>query len=271
MQNLAKRGWGASLTIRESADLMIEWCVKAREKNVLRKMNPRIYYAYVVEDTPPLAHMLPISTAFKYSQKDMPHTDYARDVLLRCLSVALKAHFFIFQDANVAHEPYFFGFPSLEDSTKNVFGLIYKIEKEDKAIIVCEKDLEPIFKSKRILYRFPAVVNDDSFRWYGLKNWAIVKQHALIADKERPWKDSVSHQSAKDAGTKEELAKYATILEVPYDIKDEIKPLGIEWSNKVKVWYLPKGFDVDSVNEYVSYVKKRYEAEQKASSAGKQF
>lgn len=257
MQNLAKRQWGHQLSVKEAADTMIEWCIRARDKNALRKKPPQIYYAFVLDDTPALQYMHNISSAFRYSQKDVPYIDQARDVLLRCLSVALKAHFFLFADDAVSHEPYFFAIPSLSDPTSTIFGLIYKIEKEDKAIVVCEKNLIELFDKSKVVFEFPVVVIEDSFKWYSLKNWARIKQQANLEEfLEKPWMSKKLAQAAQDAATIEELQKYATPLEVPYDIKDAIKPLGIEWSKKVKTWYLPKGFDVDSVVEYIEHVKK---------------
>lgn len=257
MQNLAKRQWGASLTIKESADMMIDWCIRAREKNVLRKKPPQIYYAYITEDSPPLQYLNNISQIFKYSQKDIPYIDQSRDSLLRCLSVALKAHFFLFPDDKVSHEPYFFVLPSLSEPTQTSFGLVYKIERESKSIIVCDKPLGEMFDKSKVIFEFPVVVIEDSFKWYHLKNWAKIKYAAQIDNKtEKPWLNKKILQDAKDATTKEELEKYATPLEIPYEIKDDIKPLGIDWSKKVRTWYLPKGFDVESVNEYIEYRKK---------------
>ena len=249
MQNLAKKQWGSSLSIKEAADMMIEWCVKAREKNILRKKPAQIYYAYILEDMPPLQYFHNISPVFRYSQKDVPYIDQARDSLLRCLSVALKTHFFFFQEERVAHEPYFFAIPSLRDNAQTIFGLIYKIEKGHKTIVVCDKRLNDLFEDKQADIETAQVVIEDSFKWYHMKNWSKVK----ITSQEEFNKIV---QSAKDAKTKEELASYATILDVPYEIKDMIKPLGTEWSNKLKTWYLPKGLDLDSLNEYLNYAKK---------------
>lgn len=259
MQNLAKRQWGPQLSIKQAADIIIEWCIRAREKNVLRKKPPTLFHAYIIEDTPPLHYMQNIGPVFKYSQKDFPYIDQTRDALLRCLSVALKAHFFLFPNDAVAHEPYFFTLPDLNEPNKTVYGLIYKIEKEDKSIVVCEKDLTNLFDNSKALYNFPTVVIEDSFKWYSLKNWNKIKQEANIADVlEKPWANKKQAQLAQDAKTKEELTKYATLLDVPYEIKDYIKPLGIEWSKHIKTWYLPKGFDVESVQEFIEHIKKEY-------------
>lgn len=256
MQNLAKKQWGPSLTLKESSDIMIDWCIRAREKNVLRKKPPQIFYAYVLEDTPALNYLQNISVAFRYSQKDVPYMDFARDILLRELSVALKAHFFLFPEDSIAHEPYFFTIPSLSEPNMTSFGLVYKVEKENKVILVSELDLSKVFDKSKAIFEFPAVVIEDSFKWFHMKNWSKMKTPNDI----KPWNNKKILTDAKDAQTKEDLLKYATPLEVPYEIKDSIKPLGIEWNNKLKTWYLPKGFDVDSVIEYIHYVKKEFDS-----------
>jgi Domain of unknown function (DUF5710) len=257
MQNLAKRHWGQQLNVKEAADIIIDWCVRARDKNVLRKKPPTLFYAYIVEDTPPLQYLNNISPIFKYSQKDIPYVDQTRDTLLRCLSVALKAHFFLFQNEKVAHEPYFYSIPSLTEPNKTIHGLVYKIDKEDKSIIVCEKDLSLLFENNKIVYEFHTVVIEDSFKWFSLKNWYKIKQESNIAESlEKPWINKKNMQLAQDAKSIEELKVVATPIDVPYEIKDFIKPLGIEWSKHNKTWYLPKGFDVDSVVEYIEHIRK---------------
>lgn len=272
MQNLAKKQWRPSLTFKESSDIMIDWCIRARDKNILRKKPPQIFYSYILEDTPPLNYMQNISVAFRYSQKDVPYMDYARDILLRQLSVALKAHFFLFANDVIAHEPYFFSIPSLSEANVTSFGLVYKLEKSNKVIVVSDLDLAKLYVKSKVLFQFPTVVIEDSFKWYHTKNWAKIKAQANLDDKsEKPWDNKKMEQAAKEAATKEDLLKYASILEVPYEIKDEIKPLGIEWNNKVKTWYLPKGFDMDSVNEFINYVKKEYDKNPKVEAAKTEY
>lgn len=271
MQNIVKKQWGSSLTLKESANIMIDWCIRARDKNVLRKKPAQIYYAYILEDTPPLNYMHNISVAFRYSQKDVPYMDFARDILLRELSVALKAHFFLFPEDSIAHEPYFFIIPSLSEPNTTSFGLLYKVEKENKVILVSNVELSKLFIKTKVLFEFPTVVIEDSLKWYHMKNWAKIKINANIDNKsEKPWLNKKIQQDAKEATTKEELLKYADVLDVPYEIKDEIKPLGIEWNNKVKTWYLPKGFDIDSVLEYINYIKKEFDSNLKNNTIKKE-
>lgn len=270
MQNLSKRQWGNQLTVKSVAEIMIDWCIKAHAKNVLRKKPPQIFSCYVVKDTPPLQFMNTIGSVFKYSQKDMPYIDQARDSLLRCLSVALKAHFFLFPQDEVCHEPYFFTLPNLQNPSQTTFGLVYKLTKDDKSIIVCEKDLAEMFQSTNaslpnnsrdinVVYEFPVVITSDRFSWFGLKAWKVIKDSASMDDRTpAPWLDKNYLNKAKMSANKEELAKHATILEIPYAIKDAIKPLGVEWCKGAQTWFLPKGFDVDAVNTYIEYVKHEF-------------
>lgn len=273
MQNLSKRQWGNQLSVKDAAEILIDWCIKAHNKNVLRKKPPQIFSCYVVKDTPPLQFMNNISNVFKYSQKDVPYIDQARDSLLRCLSVALKAHFFLFPKDEVCHEPYFFTLPNLQNPSQTIFGIVYKLTKDDKSIIVCEKNISHMFNTiipglpsnssegtdVSIVFDFPVVVNSDRFTWFGLKNWKIIKDNAGINDKTLPpWLDKAYLNKAKMSANKEELSRYATILEIPYSIKDAIKPLGVEWCKGAQTWFLPRGFDVVSVNHYIDYVKSEY-------------
>lgn len=272
MQNLSKRQWGNQLSVKSAAEILIDWCIKAYNKNVLRKKPPQIYSCYVVKDTPPLQFMNNVSNVFKYSQKDVPYIDQARDSLLRCLSVALKAHFFLFPQDEVCHEPYFFALPNLQNPSLTTFGIIYKLTKDDKSIIVCERDIAQMFNhiipglpsnphenDLNIVFEFPVVVTSDRFSWYNLKSWKAIKDNAGMDDRTpAPWLDKGYLTKAKMSANKEELSRYATILEVPYAIKDAIKPLGIEWCKGAQTWFLPRGFDVDAVNVYIEYVKSEY-------------
>lgn len=272
MQNLSKRQWGGQLTVKGAADILIDWCKKAQAKNVLRKKDPQIFYCYIVKDTPPLHFLNNVGNVFKYTQKDLPYMDSARDSLLRCLSVALKAHFFIYPTDEVEHEPYFFTVPNLNNPSQTSFGIIYKISKDDKSIIVCENNLALMYNlaipglppltgkndtnDLNIVYEFPVVMNSNYFKWFSLKHWYGIKDYAGMRDSNSPpWLDKNYLAVAKSARTKAELSEYATIVDVPYHLKDAIKPLGIEWCKGAQTWFLPRGFDVESVVEYINYIK----------------
>lgn len=251
MQNTAKRQWGHKLSVKEAADISIDWCIKAREKNALIKKPPQIYYSYIVDGNINLNFFQNVSLAFRYSQKDLPIMDYIRDNLLRCLSVAIKAHYFLYANDSVLHEPYFFTIPSLDNIHEHSVGIIYKLEKENKAILVCDKKIDLLFVKNSFHHEFHSVVIEDSFRWFSIKNWSKIKNNSLDLPN---FKKNIA--IARDAKTIEELLVFGDVLEVPYEFKDTLKPLGIEWNKHIQKWFLPKGFDLDSVNEFLNHLKK---------------
>lgn len=257
MQNLAKKTWGARLSVKSAVDVAVDWIIKARQKNILSDSNPELYYSYVLEDSPTLSYFQNVGQMFKYSQKDTPDVDVARVQLLKLLSVALKTHFFLFEDDYVSHEPYFFAFPDLSSPQKVVLGMYYKIEKDDKVIVVCNKDLRSLFEDQKILYYFPVVLIRDSFKWYHLKMWGRIKDKNLQDKGSKPWqllnKDKPDFLFAK---TLEELSEKAVVLDVPIELKDKMKPTGVLWAPNLKKWCLPHGYDVDAVVEYLNYLKK---------------
>lgn len=257
MQNLSKKMWAPNIPLKSGIDVAIEWCIRAREKNIIRKLGSKVYYSYVLDDTPPLIYLQNISQIFKYSQKDIPYVDLARDKILRLLSVCFKAHYFLFDKANIAHEPYFFVIPNLEIPSQTNFGVVYKLENTSKCILCLEQDISCLFENYQPKHSFNVVVSDDSFKWYSVKLWSKYKNDNIHNElSEKPWLLKKLHSKALEATTAEELSNYATILDVPYEIKDYIKPLGIEWSKNLKTWFLPKGFDLDSVEEYILFLKK---------------
>ena len=37
MSNITKKQWGHNLTLKQAIDITIEWCIRARDKNILTK------------------------------------------------------------------------------------------------------------------------------------------------------------------------------------------------------------------------------------------
>ncbi len=257
MQNLAKREWMPQITLKEANEVAINWVIRARQKNILKDADPQLFYTYVLEQTPPLNFFQNIGQLFKYSQKDTPYIDHARINVLKLLAASIKAHFFLFNEEKVSYEPYFFSFPSLENIEYPIIGMIYKIQDNDKCIVSCSSDISLLFQKNKILFEFPVIVGHDSYKWYHIKNWAKLRELTHIDDKmNKPWLIKKERLDALNCNTIEELTKYGTPLDVPKELKDLMKPTGIVWHNNTKKWFLPKGYDVDVVNEYLNCIKK---------------
>lgn len=259
--NNLKKEWVPNLKIKDAIDVCIAWSIRARQKNVISQKPAELFHAYVLSDTPNISYFQGVSAVFKYSQKDTPYTDSTRDILLRLLSVCLKAHFFLYHNYTVAYEPHFFVIPNLSDPTQTEVGLVYKVAHENKCIVICSKELKNLYnhdsKEAKILYHFPAIVGEDNMKWFHYKKWYRLRDLANFDDKiEKPWLTKKETEEAKTVKTLEELAKYGTALDVPLEIKDYIKPTGIIWHQILQTWYLPLGYDVENVREYIAYIKK---------------
>lgn len=250
MKSTGKRLWGQNIDIHTAADIAIEWCVRSREKNILHSDHPRIYQSYLVKGVPPIDYMTGIGQLFKFSVKDTPYTDRTRNDALKCLAVAIKAHYFLLPESRVTHEPYFFIFPDAHTPSITRCGIVYPLLSNDKSIIVY--DFNPVDapnEKNAIIHQFPVALTKNSYKWFSIKDW----QKFRLNDRDRAFFE----KEARQAKTMQELAKSATVLNIDYDIKDVLKPLGIEWSKQVKTWYLPKGFDLDSVAEYSQYAQSK--------------
>lgn len=255
IMSVVKRNWRQGLNIKDVADIAIDWCIKAREKNIIANRPPQIIYSYVVKSSPGLGFLTPISSAFKYSTKDTPENDRLREDLLRLLSIAIKTHFYLYEMESISHEPYYFVFPCLEDAKRLEVGLVYTLEKSNVNIMVSTKDLEKLY-SKEVfnnnLLTFHSVLDDDSFHWYSLKNWN--KQKTL--NNKSPWFNRDEVKALKKIKDIQELERLAYIVSVPYEEKELLKSLNIEWSSQLKVWFLPIGYDVDGFNLYRDMLNK---------------
>lgn len=260
-QNNIKKEWIPNLKVKDAIDVCIAWSIRARQKNVISQKPAELFHAYVLNDTPNISYFQGVSSVFKYSQKDTPYTDSTRDMLLRLLSVCLKAHFFLYNNYTVSYEPHFFVIPNLSDPNQTEYGLVYKVSHENKCIVICSKELKNLYnhdgKEAKILFHFPAIVGEDNLKWFHYKKWYRLRELANFDDRiEKPWLTKKENEEAKNAKTTEDLSKFGTILDVPLEIKDYIKPTGIIWHTGLQTWYLPLGFDAENVREYISYIKK---------------
>ena len=281
MQNLARRQWGANLTLKEGIEQAIDWLNRARQKNIISKKKSTIYHAYLIKQIPNTENYRPISGYFRYSAKDTPQTDRARDELLRLMSVSMKAHFFLADKEKILHEPYVSAIPNL-NGPYDLFLLIYPLSN-DQAIISSEIDFKKLEINNEIITDFSVALTGDSFKWFWLKDWYSLKNNAdnlkLKEQKEQEIiekpvspenkkpninikQETNKEKTAKNKkffnpNTLQELQEIGTVVDVPWEFKDKLKPLGIEWAPQLKTWYLPHGYDLDSVLEFLEELKKK--------------
>lgn len=256
MSSLAKREWNPRISLDESLGCSLNWLIRARQKNVLSNLPPTLYTAYVVDDAPHLGFMRDLSSVFRYSSKDDPEMDRVRDQALRLLAVAQKAHFFLGKDALVRHEPYIFSLPDISQPSSCHYGLVYKLEsRPSQTVMVSTVDLGLVSTLKPTAFRFPVVLTKNSYGWFDKKHWQTLAAEADVFERiMKPW---VAKQELNiiEKWTDEREFPFGTFLDIPFELKDYMKPTGARWADALRKWYLPRGFDVQPVQEYLRWME----------------
>lgn len=255
-----KKEWTPNISLDESLKITLNWLIKVRQKNALSIRPPTLYSAYLIDDFSEFNFLHDVNSLFRFSSKDTPEHHNARDIILRLLSVCLKAHHFLAPQENVRHEPYFFTSPDPSNLGRPHYGIIYRLDgRPNQAIIVATYDilLSSSFKSNPI--KFPVVLTQNSYKWLDKKHWSELSIQAnILTSILKPWQNQQDIDLA-DQCTQESDFCYGTLLHVPYEIRKYIKPTGIRWSDGLKRWYLPKGWDVDPVQEYIQWVTQEHQ------------
>lgn len=261
MSGSSKRLWTPRLTFEGAHKEALQFLMRCREKNVLVDRPAALYHAYRLDAAWPTEGMVELSRYLAFSNRDTPDVDRARDAVVRLLCVALKAHFFLDAEAIVRHEPYVFFTPDLFRPGEFRHGLVYTLEHEHRpfSLVVSEWDLtlaaslQPKVKPGD---RFPVVLRQDSYKWLETKRWRELKE--LAADQpwleNRTWGKQRSLMDQVNAWTEVGTFPFGTLLTYDRAIKDEVAATGAEWARGVKHWFLPKGWDVEAVKEYLNRV-----------------
>ena len=241
------------MRIEDALGCAVSWLARARQKNALASSPPVLFQAYVCDDMPSVGHMTEISALFKFSAKDDPEKDRCRDAALRLLAVCMKAHFFLFPQEKAKHEPYLFAAPDLSNPGAPHYGLCYRIESRPAKTIVCATfDLAQASSLRPDAFRFPVVLTKNSYKWFDKKHWQALESERLDSEKL-----AAASSKAKTAESCQDPADFpfGHILDVPFELKDYIKPTGAKWADGIRKWYLPAGYDSAPVQEYLRHIE----------------
>lgn len=256
---VARKTWGPNIPFEDCIKISIDAVEKARSKNILSAFEPTLYQAYILDNnTDSIIGMNEISSFFKYSSKEPLDYNIARDKILRLLSIGLKAYFFIGKKECLKHEPYIFTYPDI-GAKEMKYGLILRLTN-GKSIVVAENDMK-LFSSKTIFNgKFPAILQDNSYKWYSTKYWSKLQEEAdILAQILQPWKIKQQKEMIDSHKDKENFP-YGTIIDIPYSLNALMKETGIVWARGINSWYLPKGWDLESINVYLNTLKKNQNA-----------
>jgi len=266
MSGRGKRLWAPRLDFNAAFQETQNFLQRAESHNLVRPQPATLYHAYLVEGTFPTEGMDELSTYLRFGQKDSPQIDRGRLALVRLLAVALKAHFFLAEEAIVLNEPYVFVLPDLAAGGQLRYGLVYPIEVNGRtqSILVADEDLAMVASRRLKLpsaQRFPAVLPDASHRWLNLSQWRSLRDQAIkqFGSTKSFARKTFGNQAREHA----DLATFTfgTVLDYDRELNPDVMAVGGMWAAGIRKWYLPLGFDVDAARDYLNLQHQRTPAE----------
>ncbi len=260
MSGRGKRLWAPRLSFDEAYREALEFLKNCSKHNLIGSSNaPTLFHAYWMDTPFPTDGLIDASSVLKFGFDRNPTADQAKQAMARLLSVATKAHFFLAPKAIVVHEPYLFVMPDLGNPGQRRYGLIYPLENDNRlsTLVVAEWDLAMAASRQAKLtaaQKFPVVLQGDNFKWLALKHWRSLKETAG----DQPWFDAGQARNRLLAKVRAhtDLATfdYGHPLNYSKELNDEVRAVGAMWAKGIRQWFLPKGWDIQAVIEYLDKV-----------------
>lgn len=268
MSGSAKRLWSPNLSFEDVRKLILSFLIRCREKNILTNKPVALYKVYKFDQQWPVQGMTEISKYLRFSKNDNPDIDRTRDVLVRLLSVVLKSHFFIDENAVVRNEPYVFMIPDLSKPGLLQYGLVYQIEQNNKiySLMVAEWDLSLSNSNFVKTFSFneqSVILSTNSFKWLEVKRWRECK-NKILSESPYLFKDSNDKKTFFEKINKVKDKKdfsFGSLISYDPSLKEFVSYAGCEWAYGVRSWFIPNGLDEKGIKEYLDYIEKLNEDE----------
>ena len=260
MSGRGKRLWAPRLGFNEAYREVLDFLKNCQKHNLVPPSGgtPTLYQVYQVDTGWPTEGLSDASGVLRFGYDRNPLADQAKQAMARLLSVVTKAHFFLAPDAIVTHEPYLFLMPDLGNPGQRRYGLIYPLENAGRtsSLIVAEWDLSLAASRNPNLpysHKFPVVLPANPMQWLPLKHWRALKETAGASrwfettnpsGRSRLFREIRQHQEA-------ESFPYGHLLDYPKDLNDDLRAVGAVWAGGVRKWFLPTGWDVKVVTDYL--------------------
>lgn len=263
MSGRGKRFWPAQISFEQAYELTLEFLQNCKKHQIsVENQEPKLFHAYHLDSSYPINGMVDTSQILKFGYSSDPEKDQLKRDFAGLISVAIKAHFFLIQGANVVHEPFIFSIPDLNNGGKMRYGLIYPIEHLGKrsTIIVSEWDLTKDSSQLAKLtnkQKFPVVLTKNSFDWLTLSKWRLLKKEA----ENYPWfgqgKEYFDFLNKIKTHLDIKTFEYGHILEYPIELNQEIKDVGGIFAPGIRRWVIPKGINPLPVIQYLDFLKNK--------------
>lgn len=176
----------------------------------------------------------------------------SRNDLMRCMAVAIKCHFFLFYKDVLAEPPSVIQIPDLSNLSEPRFAIIYPFLASRHALIVSRADLSTLSATTLSLVKFPVIIPKNNKYWLNISYWkSLSKEAEKLQMMLKGNKDQI--QNWKDRNT----FPFGNPLDIEQNVLPDMRQTGIRWAEGIKSWYLPKGYDLPPVIEYLDYLNHR--------------
>ena len=260
MSGRGKRLWAPRLSFTEAYREVLDFLKNCQKHNLVSSSGgvPTLFQVYQMDTSWPTEGLIDATTVLRFGYDRNPIGDQAKQAMARLLAVVTKAHFFLAPDAIVTHEPYLFLMPDLGNPGQRRYGLIYPLESAGRttSLVVAEWDLGTAASRNPNLpftHKFPVVLPAEPMQWVPLKHWRALKETVGASR----WFDTNNPNARsrlfRELRQHEDVSTfpYGHVLDYPKDLNDDLKAVGAIWASGVRKWFLPSGWDVKAVTDYL--------------------
>lgn len=277
MSGRGKRLWPPGLGVDEAYREVLQLLQRCGTHGLsVAPTVPLLFKCYVVDGVWPVETGREISRHLRFGYGNNPTADRAKPSVARLLSVALRAHWFMAPQAKVPYEPSATAVPDLAQPGAQRHVLTYPLDVpsvtggpvHQRTLVVAEWDLAlSAHREPRIARgnQFPVVLRPDPFTWINRKQWVRMKEQAGTLPWFEPQTSPARQRLLRDVNACARVNEfiYGTILDYPYQMREDIAATGAMWAQGLRKWFMPHGFDIDAVKAYLDRIRDLSPADRK--------
>lgn len=244
---LNKKIWSSNLSIENAKLIMEDYLIRCKNKGIKIKEEVNLYQAFITNGYwMNNENYIDISKFFKFSKKDTPDINIARETLLKLISACLNTHLTLKPNATIKYEPSVFTIPNLNNFGMFNYGVIYTIEDTNGktfSIIISEWDISKCFENINILpwNKFEVIQDQNLFDFDKIKK--LRDMDILKCFRINDWKSFKEYRKEIDSIENKNEFNFGKVLKFDTELKDWYAKTGCIWANGIRSWFIPKGRD----------------------------
>ena len=263
MSGRGKRLWAPNLSFSQSYALTLAFIESCQKHNLLASYNdkPELIHLYHISHPWPTEGLIEATSVLRFGYSNNPILDQHKQGMARLLSAALKMHYIHAEDSSVVHEPYLFSIPDLGIPGRFRYGLIYPIETKGKQSTIIASQWDLSGSSSQLIrlnpsQKYSTVLSTQNYKWLYKKRGYLIreemKQHPFF--EAGPLRNALLNEIRTHLNANE--FPYGKIIDYPIELNEELKAVGALYAPGIRKWFLPKGIDIESTQEYLGYIER---------------